>query len=68
MGRAATLRRLVTMLGSDDETQPATWNFGSIFLLQLLRAMWAQIALVIAALLLIYGATMASSNARWWPL
>ena len=60
VGRAATLRRLVTMLGSDDEAQPATWNFGSIFLLQLLRAMWAQIALVIAALLLIYGATMAS--------
>jgi hypothetical protein len=59
-GRAATLRRLVAMLGSDDEAQPATWNFGSIFLLQLLRAMWVQIAIAITVLLLIYGATMAN--------
>jgi hypothetical protein len=60
VGRAAILRRLVAMLGSDDDTQPATWNFGSIFLLQLLRAMWVQIALVISVLLLLYGATMAN--------
>jgi uncharacterized membrane protein len=59
VGRAATLRRLVAMFGSDDESQPSGWHFGSIFLLQLLRAMWTQIAFGIAVFLLIYGSTMA---------
>lgn len=59
VGRAATLRRLVAMLSTEDEAQPAGWSFGSIFLLQLLRAMWAQIALAIAIFLAVYGFTMA---------
>lgn len=59
VGRAATLRRLVTMFSSDDESQPPAWRFRSIFLLHLLRAMWTQIALAVAVFLLIYGGTMA---------
>jgi hypothetical protein len=59
VGRAATLRRLVAMLSTDDEAQPAGWNFGSTFLLHLLRAMWAQIAVAIAIFLTVYGFTMA---------
>lgn len=59
VGRAATLRRQVAMFRSDDESQPSGWHFGSVFLLQLLRAMWTQIAFVITVFLLIYGSTMA---------
>ncbi len=59
VGRAATLCRLVAMFGSDEESPPSDWHFGSIFLLQLLRAMWTQIAFAIAVFLLIYGSSMA---------
>lgn len=59
VGRAATLRSMVAMFSSDEESQPTAWHFGSIFLLQLLRAMWTQIAFTITAFLLLYGSTMA---------
>jgi hypothetical protein len=59
VGRAATLRRMVAMFRSDDESHTTAWHFGSIFLLQLLRAMWTQIAFAITVFLLIYGSTMA---------
>ena len=59
VGRAATLRRLVAMFSSDEESQPSDWHFGSIFLLQLLRAMWTQVAFAIVVFLLIYGSAMA---------
>jgi hypothetical protein len=59
VGRAATLRRMVAMFGSEEDPQPTPWHFGSIFLLHLLRAMWTQIAFAIAAFLLIYGGAMA---------
>jgi hypothetical protein len=59
IGRAATLRRMVAMFSSDDGSQPTAWHFGSIFLLQLLRSMWTQIAFAITVGLLIYGSIMA---------
>ena len=64
-GRAGILRRMVDMFGSDDEPQAMSWHFRSIFLLQLLRLIWAQVALGVVAAFLIHGSTMA---ARQRPL
>jgi hypothetical protein len=59
VGRAATLRRLVAMFSSSDEPEATEWHFRSIFLLQLMRAMWTQIALAVGIVLFLYGSAMA---------
>jgi hypothetical protein len=59
VGRAATLRRLVAMFGTGDEPEPTEWHFRPIFLLQLMRAMWTQIALAVGIVLFVYGSVMA---------
>lgn len=60
VGRAATLRRLVAMFSTSDVPEPTEWHFRSIFLLQLMRAMWTQIALAVGIVLFLYGSVMAS--------
>lgn len=60
VGRAATLRRLVAMFSISDDPEPAEWRFRSIFLLQLMRAMWTQIALAVGLVLFVYGSMMAA--------
>ena len=60
VGRAATLRRLVAMFSTSDDPEPTEWHFRSIFLLQLMRAMWTQIALAVGIVLFLYGSVMAS--------
>ena len=57
-GRAATLRRLVAMFSADEEPQPMEWHFASIFVLQLLRALWSLIAAAVAAGFFLYGIVM----------
>lgn len=63
-GRGATLSRLVAMfrieLEIDDE--PAQWSFVSIFLLQLLRAIWSLIAFGTTIGLWLYGVVMVSNG------
>jgi hypothetical protein len=59
VGRAATLRRLIAMFNTGDEPESTEWHFRSIFLLQLLRAMWTQIALAVGIMLFFYGSVMA---------
>jgi hypothetical protein len=59
-GRAATLRRLVAMFSSEEEPEVMTWEFGSIFVLNLLRAMWSLIAFAAALCSLLLGSVMAS--------
>ncbi len=60
VGRAATLRRLVEMFSTSDEPESTRWHFRSIFLLQLMRAMWTQIAIAAGIALFLYGSVMAS--------
>ncbi len=61
-GRAATLRRLVTMFGADDEPEVLRWEFKSIFVLNLLRAMWSVIALAAILFSLVAGLVMANNQ------
>ena len=61
-GRAATLNRLLAMFSTSDEPQPADWHFRSLFLLELLRAMWAQIAIGVTLLLVVYGSNEAANQ------
>ncbi len=62
VGRAATLRRLVAMFSTSDEPETPEWHFRSIFLLQLMRAMWTQIALAVGIVLFVYGSVLASQE------
>lgn len=59
VGRAATLNRLLAMFSISDEPQPQNWHFWSLFLLELLRAMWTQIAIAVTVLLAATGAVLA---------
>ncbi len=61
-GRAATLRRMVAMFSTEEELQSESmdWHFAPILLLQLLRAMWLLIALVVLVILLVFGCVMAA--------
>lgn len=61
-GRAATLRRLVTMFGADDEPEVLRWEFKPIFGLNLLRAMWSVIALAAMLISLVAGLVMANEH------
>jgi len=61
-GRAATLRRLVAMFSADEEPETLRWEFGPIFVLQLLRATWSLIALSVMILLLALGSIMAADG------
>jgi hypothetical protein len=61
-GRAATLRRMVTMFGADDEPEVLCWEFKPIFVLNLLRAMWSVIALAAMLISLVAGAVMANDH------
>lgn len=63
-GRTATLHRLVAMfrLEPDEDPESAQWNFGAVFALQLLRAIWSLIAFGAAIALWLYGAAMASNG------
>ena len=44
-GRAATLHRVTTMFGEDDDATPMTWHFEPVFALNLMRAAWSATAL-----------------------
>ncbi len=61
-GRAASLRRLVSMFSMDEEAQAMDWKFAPIFTLQLLRAMWSLIAIAVAIVALLYGAVMVQND------
>jgi hypothetical protein len=61
-GRAATLNRLLAMFSSSDEPQPAAWHFRPLFLLELLRAMWTQIAIAVTLFLVVYGSNKAANQ------
>lgn len=61
-GRAATLNRLLAMFSASDEAQPAEWHFRQLFLLELLRAMWTQIAVAVTVFLFVYGADQAANQ------
>ena len=54
VGRAASLRRLVALLGGTDRNETAGWQFRPMFELHLLRAlwMWISIACWVASFLL----------------
>ena len=59
-GRAATLRRLVTMLSDEEEPEVIRWEFESVFVLNLLRVTWSVIAL--SALLISLVASVIMAN------
>ena len=61
-GRAATLRRLVTMFGTEEEPQTMSWEFKPIFMLNLLRASWTLIALMAVLVSLMAGLIMANQE------
>ena len=61
-GRAATLRRLVTMFSSEEEPSIISWQFQPIFALNLLRAMWTLIALGAVVGSLAAGRIMANQH------
>jgi hypothetical protein len=61
-GRAATLHRLVAMFRTEEEPQPLSWEFESIFVLNLLRAMWSLIALMAVLVSLVCGIVMAHNQ------
>ena len=61
-GRAATLRRLVTMFGADDEPEVLRWEFEPILVLNLLRAMWSVVALAAMLISLVAGLVMANDH------
>jgi hypothetical protein len=62
-GRAATLRRLVAMFAIEGEPPGMGWEFGPIFVLNLLRAMWTLIAIT-AILVSLAGGIMLVHNQR----
>ncbi len=66
LGRAATLRRLVAMFGADDELISMTWQFASIFVLNLMRAAWSLIAISVAIACLLIGGIMAAQDRAGW--
>jgi len=45
VGRAATLRNLVALFGSDDRSEEAGWQFRPMLQLHLLRALWTWTAI-----------------------
>jgi len=61
-GRAATLRRLVAMFSSDEESQPMSWEFAPILALSLLRALWSLIALTAVLVSVVCGIIMARTQ------
>ena len=61
-GRAATLRRLVALFSSDEESQPMSWEFAPILALSLLRAMWSLIALTAVLVSAVCGVIMARTQ------
>ncbi len=62
VGRAATLRRLVAMFSTQEEPLTMRWEFGTIFVLNLLRAMWTLLAVVAVLLSLVAGIFMANGQ------
>lgn len=65
-GRAATLRRLVAMFSADDGPISMTWQFASIFVLNLMRAAWSLIAISVAIACLLIGSIMAARDRAGW--
>jgi hypothetical protein len=61
-GRAATLRRLVAMFSPDEEPPAMRWEFESVFVLNLVRAMWTLIALTAMFISLAAGTIMANNQ------
>ena len=57
-GRAATLRCLVAMFSTEEELPELRWEFKPIFALNLLRAIWTQIAIAAAVVSLVAGLVM----------
>lgn len=45
VGRAASLRNIVALVGGDEQSEDTGWQFGPMFQLHLLRALWTWIAL-----------------------
>ncbi len=65
-GRAATLRRLVAMFSADEGPISMTWQFASIFVLNLMRAAWSLIAISVAIACLLIGSIMAAQDRAGW--
>src|SRR5271169_5131509 len=45
VGRAASLRNLIALVGGDDRDEPAGWQFRPMFTIHLLRALWTWAAI-----------------------
>jgi hypothetical protein len=61
-GRAATLRRLVAMFSSEEDSQEQEWAFVPILTLQLMRAAWSLTALAVSGGLFVYGVVLAQQQ------
>ena len=61
-GRAATLRRLVAMFSADEESEAMSWEFASIFVLQLLRATCSLVALSVLFFCMALGTIMVADE------
>jgi hypothetical protein len=53
---------MLAMFSSGDEQQTMQWHFPSLFLLELLRAMWTQIAITVTAVLFVFGSMLATNQ------
>lgn len=58
LGRAASLRRLVALLGDTDRDEASGWQFRPMFQLHLLRALWMWIAIACFVLAILLGIAM----------
>ena len=63
LGRAASLRRLVALLGDTDRDEAFAWQFLPMFQLHLLRALWMWIAIACLVSAILLGAAMQAQHA-----
>ena len=63
LGRAASLRRLVALLGDTDRDEASAWQFRPMFQLHLLRALWMWIAIACLVSAILLGAAMRAQHA-----
>jgi len=63
LGRAASLRRLVALLGDTDRDEASAWQFLPMFQLHLLRALWMWIAIACLVSAILLGAAMQAQHA-----
>ena len=62
LGRAASLRRLVALLGDTDRDEASAWQFRPMFQLHLLRALWMWIAIACLVSAILLGAAMQAQH------